>query len=724
MRVVVTGGAGYLGCWAVRGLLEAGHSVRVLDRFCFGAAPWQGLPAHAPLETFDGDVRRLQEVPALFDDTDAVLHLAGLTNDPSCDLDISRANDVNIESTIELAKQAASRSLRFVFASACSVYGNALFDLVDEESPVNPVSSLGQTKLEAENAILRMATGPFAPVVARLATLFGWSPRMRFDLAINQMVATALRHGRIVVRGGGQQWRPFVHVRDAATALIALLEAPADRVAGHIFNVGVDENNLAILDLARRVAGKLEGVQVEAPPDDDDRRSFRVSFAKLREQLAFRAFRSIDDGIAEVRARLEAQPDLDPFASRYFNVARMKELLAVPVDEGGEPVASRFIPLAKPSTGEEEEQAMLDALRSGWLTSGPQVHAFETAFAQRVESPHAVAVNSCTAALHLCLVEAGVQAGDEVITSPITWASTGNTLLNMGAKIVFADVDPATLNITPESIERAITPRTRAIIPVDMAGLPCDLHGIQTVAARHGIPVIEDAAHALGAVYKGAPIGSVSEAACFSFYAIKNITTIEGGMITLRDPERAQRLRLLASNGLEASAWERYGRSAAPAPQEVATPGFKYALNNVGAAIGLAQLRKLDAFLNARRRAATLYRAVLHDIEEIMLPEDLPERVHAWHLFVIRLRLDRLGKTRNEVAHALRRENVGTGFHFYGLHLHRYYRDVLGMKPEDYPHATQVSNEVLSLPLHPQITPHEIQQVGTALKKVIACSRR
>ncbi len=724
MKVLVTGGGGYLGAWLVRELLERGHAVRVFDRFCYGRESLEEIAIHPDCEIVSGDIRRLQEREGLLEGIEAIAHLASLSNDPSCDLDADMAMDVNVESTAELARMALQAQVRrFVLASSCTVYGRGVFELLDEESPANPVSTFGKAKLGAEQAILGMKGTHFEPVVSRMATMFGCSPRMRFDLAINQMTATAMRQGKIVVRGGGNQWRPFVHVRDAARGLVAMLEAPAETVSGQIFNTGSDVYNTRIIDLARRVSTHLEGVHVEVAKDDDDLRNFRVQFAKIRSRLGFVCEWSIDEGIEELRAYL-ASWDGDPFDGHYFNVERMKELMATPVDLGGEPMAARFIPLSKPSIGVEEEGAILKAVRSGWLTSGPQVRAFEKAFSETVEAPHAVGVASCTAALHLCLAEMGVGPGDEVITSPITWASTGNTVINMGAKVVFVDIDPVTLNLDPARLEAAITARTKAIMPVHMAGQPCDLDAICAIARQHGIPVLEDAAHALGAAYKGVPIGGFGDYTCFSFYAIKNITTMEGGMIALKSAESAERMRLLATNGMSASAWDRYGRSAVAAPLEVVAPGFKYTLGNVSAAIGIEQLKKFAAFKAARRRIAHMYSTVLADVDEIVLPEVMGDVEHAWHLYVIRFKLDMLKKTRNELAYDLRRENIGTGIHFYGLHLHQYYREVLGMDPEDFPEATRVSNEILSIPLHPQITDKNVHEVVAALKKVLAHARK
>ncbi len=720
MLVLVTGGGGYLGNVLARELLARGHRVRIFDRFSFGRTSLDELLNHSAVDIYEGDIRRLQEHPALLEGVDAVVHLASLSNDPTCALDPDMARDVNVASTFELARQAREHGVgRFLLGSSCAVYGQGLFDVLDEQSPANPVALLGQTKREAEQGLLALGGNGFEALVCRTATMFGWSPRMRFDLAINQMVATAVTQGRIEVRGGGNQWRPFIHVADAAHAMARLLEAPAEVVSGEIFNVGWDDFNARVVDLAHQIAGQIGRVKVEVAKDDPDLRDFRVSFHKLAETIGFAPQHDVAAGVAEVRDAMAREGITEPFSERYFNVARYRALRATPVDEGGEPIAAHFIPLARPNFGPEEEAAVVEALRSGWVTSGPHIKTFEQVFAKTVEAPHAVAASSCTAALHLCMAELGIGPGDEVVLSPVTWASVGNLVLMLGARPVFCDVEPDTLNLDPAQLEGCITQRTKAIVPVHLTGHACDLDAITDVAKRHGVPVIQDAAHALGGGYRGRPLGSHGHAACFSFYAIKNLTTIEGGTIALDNPERATRLHLLASNGMAATAFDRYSRSAQAAPPEVVAPGHKYALGNASAAIGVAQFKKFERFIAARRRIANMYNTVLAEVDEVETPAVRDYATPSWHLYMVRLRLDRLTANRDEIAYLLRRENIGTGVHFLALHTHQYYREALGYAPADAPIAAEQTRRILSLPLHPGLTDKEVHEVVSALKKVL-----
>ncbi len=375
-----------------------------------------------------------------------------------------------------------------------------------------------------------------------------------------------------------------------------------------------------------------------------------------------------------------------------------------------------FLPLSRPSISDAEIDAVTACLRSGWLTSGRRVTDFEAAFAEAVGAAHAVAVSSATAGLHLALLAAGIGPGDEVITSPMTWASTGNMVLAVGARPVFADVDPGTLNIDVDAVARAVGERTRAIIPVHFGGQPVDLDALRAIAERHGLALIEDAAHALGTTYRGRPVGGGgSTASVFSFHPIKAITTGEGGMVTTDREDVAERIRLLRFHGITRDAWSRYGRRATP-DYEITALGFKYNMTDLQAALGLAQLARLEEFIAARSRLAACYRAALEDLPAVAMLDPVPYPArHAWHLLVVRLRLDALREGREGVMAGLLAANIGVGLHFKALHLHPLYRERLGIAPEALPNATRASASIMSLPLFPSMTVEDVRDVTEAL---------
>jgi dTDP-4-amino-4,6-dideoxygalactose transaminase len=376
------------------------------------------------------------------------------------------------------------------------------------------------------------------------------------------------------------------------------------------------------------------------------------------------------------------------------------------------------LPFSRPFLGEEEIDEAIAVLRSGWLTSGPRVQRFEREFASYVGSPHAAALSSCTAALHVALLAHGVGPGDEVVTTPMTWPATANCIELVGARTVFADVDPGTLQLTRETAEAAITPRTRAILPVHFAGQACDLDGFARLAGRHGLVVIEDAAHAAGTEYRGRRIGAGPNTACFSFHPAKNLTTAEGGMVTTPDPEIAQRVRRLRFHGIDRDAAARHsGR--APTRYETVEPGFKYNLTDLQAAIGIHQLARLDGFIEQRAKLAALYREALRDCPEATpLALDPATTRHAWHLFVVLLDLERLRCDREEFAARLDARGIATGLHFTAVHLHRYYRERYGHAPGDLPHSEHADARVLSLPLFPGLGEADVARVCGAIRDV------
>jgi len=365
--------------------------------------------------------------------------------------------------------------------------------------------------------------------------------------------------------------------------------------------------------------------------------------------------------------------------------------------------------------GEEEVQAVSEVIRSGWLTMGPKTFEFEKEFAKYVGAQHAVAVSTGTAALHLSLEAAGVQAGDEVLLPTTTFTATAEAVTYVGARPVLVDIDGDTMNMDPEDAARRITPKTKAIIPVHLGGQPCDMDEIQALARAHHLRVVEDAAHALPSEYRGKRVGQISEFTCFSFYATKTLTTGEGGMITTDNPEAAERMRLMRLHGIERDAWRRY-RGDGSWFYEVLEAGFKYNLTDFQSAMGLVQLAKSDSMRLAREAIAQRYTDAFSSREELVIPTVREDRSTSWHLYILRLRLDRLKKDRNSFIEALQRHGVTCSVHFIPLHLQPYYQRAHGYQPGDFPRAEREYYSCLSLPIYPGMTGLEINQViGTVL---------
>jgi dTDP-4-amino-4,6-dideoxygalactose transaminase len=384
---------------------------------------------------------------------------------------------------------------------------------------------------------------------------------------------------------------------------------------------------------------------------------------------------------------------------------------------------TEYLPFFIPEVGEEEIGAVIETLRSGWLTTGTRVRDFETSFAAYLGAQHAIAVNSCTAALHLALDAIDLNAGDEVLIPTMTFAATGEVVLYMGARPVLVDCDPVTLNLDVEDVERKITPRTRAIIPVHFAGQPCEMDRILAVAKQYQLKVVEDAAHALPARYGERTVGTISDITCFSFYANKTITTGEGGMITTANSSYAERMRLMSLHGISKDAWKRYSRTGAWR-YEIERAGYKYNMTDIAAAIGRAQLAKCERFWETRRRYAALYDDGFADLPEIIRPVEAQGVQHAWHLYAIQLDLARLRIGRDEFIERLREANIGTSVHFIPLHLHPLYRKTYGYRPEDFPCATAVSDRNISLPLFPKMSGRDVADVVEAIRAIVEKCRR
>jgi dTDP-4-amino-4,6-dideoxygalactose transaminase len=381
---------------------------------------------------------------------------------------------------------------------------------------------------------------------------------------------------------------------------------------------------------------------------------------------------------------------------------------------------STFLPFSAPTIADEEINEVVDSLRSGWITTGPKVKRFEEAFKAYVGSPYAIPLSSATAGLHLTLLALGIKEGDEVITTPMTFASTVSMIILCGAKPVLVDIEPGTLNIDVTKIRDRITPATKAIIPVHFAGQSCDMDPIFALAREFNLTVIEDAAHAAGTEYKGKRIGSLESISIFSFHPNKNITTGEGGMVCTSDESLAEELSLLKFHGMSREAWKRFSASGTP-NYDILLPGFKYNMMDLQAAIGIHQLPRLDGFIDKRAELAGFYNRELADIAELSLPASAPyQQRHAWHLYTPLVRIEKLSIDRDRFMEELKKHNIGSGLHYKAIHHHPYYRAALGTSDADFPVASYASERILSLPLFPKMNDDDARDVVTAVKQVIA----
>jgi perosamine synthetase len=396
-----------------------------------------------------------------------------------------------------------------------------------------------------------------------------------------------------------------------------------------------------------------------------------------------------------------------------------QEVLAV---DGGTPVRDTLLPYGRQSISEEDIQSVADVLRSDWLTTGPKIGEFEEALAAKVGAKYAVAFSSGTAALHAAAFAAGLKPGDEAITSPLTFVATANCILYQGARPVFADVSSDTLNLDPDQFAERITPNTRAVLPVDYAGHPADLDPILSLAERHGIAVIEDACHALGAQYRGRRTGSLAHMTAFSFHPVKHVATGEGGMVTTDRADFAESLRRFRNHGISSDARQR--SASGEWHYEMVALGFNYRLTDIACALGISQLKKLNANLARRCEIAARYSAAFRNIPGLIPPSVRPDVNPAWHLYPIRLDPARLNAGRARIFRALRAENVGVNVHYIPVHMQPYYREHFGYRGGECPVAEAAYEQLITLPIFHGMTDKDIQDVIAAVEKVLTSFRR
>ncbi|MDH4162015.1 MAG: DegT/DnrJ/EryC1/StrS family aminotransferase [Nitrospirota bacterium] len=378
----------------------------------------------------------------------------------------------------------------------------------------------------------------------------------------------------------------------------------------------------------------------------------------------------------------------------------------------------QFLPFSRPTISQEAIDEVVTCLKSGWITTGPRVKQFEEDLKNYLNAPYALCLTSATAGLHLALTALKLKPDDEVITTPMTFAATLNTIVLAGGTPVLVDVEPGTYNMDVTKIAKAVTKRTRAIMPVHFAGLPVDLDPLYDIAKKHNLRVIEDAAHAIGAEYKGKRIGSFGDIQVFSFHPNKNMTTGEGGCVVTRDEQLASEVALLRFHGMDREAWNRFGKTGSQ-HYEIIAPGYKYNMMDIQAALGLHQLKALDGFIKRRTDLALRYHAILKDWPQLTLTTSPSyDRLHAWHLYTPLVNPEKAGMDRNGFMAALKERNIGTGLHYRAAHLYPYYRENYGFKPGDFPNAEKISDRIVSLPLFPLMSNSDQDRVISAMKDV------
>jgi len=381
-------------------------------------------------------------------------------------------------------------------------------------------------------------------------------------------------------------------------------------------------------------------------------------------------------------------------------------------------IRATYLPFSPPAISQEEIEAVIDTLRSDWITTGPKTKQFEGEFKRFLGTDaESLALNSCTAGLHLALVALGVGPGDEVITTPMTFASSVNVIEHVRAQPVLVDIEADTLTLDPARVAEAITPRTKVLMPVHYGGHPADMAPLLDLAREHDLRIVEDAAHALPASYEGQRVGTIGDLTAFSFYATKNLTTAEGGMLT-GAPEYIEQARVLGLHGMNRDAWKRYDTNGSWY-YEVVAPGFKYNMTDIQAAMGLVQLKRLEAMQTRRHEVVQQYNAAFADIPVLEIPTERANAQSAWHLYVLRLNLERLSIDRARFIEELKARNIGCSVHFIPIHMHPYYRDKYGWQPDEFPVAYHEYQRVISLPLHPGLTEDDVHDVIQAVLDIV-----
>jgi len=736
-KILITGGTGSFGYNATKRFLQSGAEVIIYSRDEYKQAMMK--KEFPDVKFFIGDVRDLERLQECTQGVDVIIHAAAMKHVDICEQNSSEAFKTNVMGSENIVTATLHNNIPLTIN-------------LSADKAVYPAGIYGESKAESEKIFIEGArkakllhkpcsfsnlrysnvlgsrgsvVETFEKILQNDKTVTVFDDKMiRLVLTQNQVIS--LVEFAIANSQGGETYlikSPVLRISDLALAMQHHLGKGKVEVKNEIREGEKYDAMLLSAEESGRTLVTKEGYLVILP-------EFVVSLSGYHGIYGQNYFHQGEYGTHNAKylnneeiIKMVYEESNEGYNQSNNNEAEKQEPTEIPALEGGTPVRDSHLPYATQWTGEEEKKEILEVLESGWLTTGPKVQQFENDIAKYLGAKYAIALNSGTAALHCCVGALDIGPGDEVITTPFTFLATANVIVYMGATPVLADVDEETYNIDPEEIRKKITPRTKAIIPVHYGGHPCNMDEINKIAEEHGLKVIEDAAHALSAEYKGQKIGTHSDMVIFSFHPVKNITTAEGGIITTNDEELAKRCIMHRTHGITKEAMERYGKDA-NWTYDMQRLGHRYNMTEFQAALGVAQLKKIGFFQQRREDIVNKYQKAFSGMPELILPTVKDYAKSSWHLFPIRIKEELLNADRNKMIKALKAENIGVNVHYIPIHMHTYYQKNFGFKEGDFPKAERIYHNIITLPLFPKMSEQDAEDVIRAIKKTIGYYRR
>ena len=697
-KVLIAGGAGFLGTTLVNTLLTNNHKVVVLDTLRFGAKALSKFNNHKNFTFQYGDITNENDVEKAIGSCDYVIALAAIVGDMACNADPKLTGKINTEGNQILINKSIEHNIeRFIFASSCSVYGQSSQMNLTETMKLNPISLYAESQVSTEESLMKLKD-KLDLTILRLSTLYGLSERRRFDLVLNFFASKITAEQEIEIIGG-KQWRPFLHVKDAARAFHKVLDADSKDVVGQTFNVGGNDCNHQLIEIGQMIGEKIPAANIKLTDAKSDSRSYHVNFDKIEKAINFKPEIDIIDGIVEMMEDIQNN-DIDITDINCHNGKSWQNF-----------INNSYIPFAVPDVSIEEKNEILNTIDSGWLSSGPKVVKFEEALHNYfdTEDLHCITVSSCTAALHLQLLANDIGPGDEVITCVNTFSSTVIAILQCGATPVLVDIDSDNCNLDLNEVKDKISSKTKAVIPIYYAGNPCNHYQLKEICEKNGILILADAAHAFGGTFDGMKIGTYEDAASFSFYATKNLTTGEGGLITTRNKKLADRIRKMRS----------FGRSSIEGKPSylytISEEGYKYNFTDLQASFGLHQLKKIDSFNTYRAEIVNYYNEAFKDSPFLVTPNSSELGKSTHHLYPLQIQFDKLPIDRLEFIKIMSQKKIGLSVHYVPIHHHSYFQQKLKITEKDFYHCNEFRKQEVSIPIYTKLDKDDLNRISQSV---------